>query len=168
MKYYINQKVLSFRDTFSIMNANQHQVYEIKGRFFSLRNHLEMIDNRGVIVLTAQKRLFRFLPTYHIYNSRDQEVALVKRKFSFRPKFDLRISYRNYQVDGSLFGHNFGIYDDNSDLVASISKKIISWGDTYEIIVNDEEKIEILLFVVIIIDQVVHERDTSGVSFEIN
>jgi uncharacterized protein YxjI len=43
-------------------------------------------------------------------------------------------------------------------MVASISKKIISWGDTYEIEIKNEEDKELFMFVVIIIDQVVHER----------
>jgi uncharacterized protein YxjI len=45
--------------------------------------------------------------------------------------------------------------------VTSISKKIISWGDTYEIDVVDENNLELLLFMVIIIDQVVHENKNN-------
>ena len=74
------------------------------------------------------------------------------------PKFNLRILHNDYYVDGSFYGHSFGVYDNRNNLVASISKKYISWGDTYEIDVQDENNLEVLLFMVIIIDQVIHEK----------
>lgn len=101
------------------------------------------------------------MPTYYIYDSRNQELAMVKRIFGFKPKFNLRVLNNDYYVDGSFYGHSFGVYDNRNNLVASISKKYISWGDTYEIDVQDENNLEVLLFMVIIIDQVVHEKKNN-------
>ena len=61
------------------------------------------------------------------------------------------------RLDGSLFAHSFTIYE-NDEVVATIRKKIISWGDTYEIEIFVEENVELLLFTVIVLDQVIHER----------
>lgn len=158
MKFYIKQKVFTFKDQFSIMDDQQNIVYQIKGKFLSLRNKLAMIDHKGLALLRAERKLFAFLPKYFIYDKTNQLIAEVKRVFGFRPKFDLHVPHKDYRVNGSFFGHSFSIYDEGNKLVASISKKIISWGDTYEIEVVDEENVELLLFLVIIIDQVVHER----------
>jgi uncharacterized protein YxjI len=158
MKFYIKQKVFTFKDQFSIMDEQQNVKYQIKGKFLSLRNKLVLIDHKGLALLRAERKLFRFLPKYFVYDTKNQVIAEVKRIFSLRPKFDLRIPHKDYHVDGSFFAHSFNIYDNTNNLVASISKKIISWGDTYEIEIIEEEKLELLLFLVIIIDQVVHER----------
>ena len=40
----------------------------------------------------------------------------------------------------------------------SKQKKVISWGDTYEINILDELNTELYLFIVIIIDQIIHEQ----------
>jgi len=158
MKFYIKQKVFSFKDQFRIMDETQNVLYEIKGKFMSIKNKLELTNQQGEMLLRSERKVLTLMPKYYIFDARDQEIALIKRIFGFKPRFDLNILNRDYFVDGSLFGHSFGIYDDNKNLVASISKKIISWGDTYEIDIQDEENVELFLFVVIIIDQVVHEK----------
>lgn len=158
MKFYIKQKVFTFKDKFTVMDERQNIKYEVRGKFMSMKNKLELTDQNGDTLLRSERKVFSFLPTYYVYDSRNQDIAMVKRVFGIKPKFNLRILHDDYYVDGSLFGHNFGIYDNHQNLVASISKKIISWGDTYEIDIVDENNIELLLFLVIIIDQVVHEK----------
>lgn len=158
MKFYIKQKVFSFKDKFTIMDENQNVIYEIKGKFMSLKNKLELINVKGELLLRSEKKVLTLMPKYFIYNNRDEEISVIKRLFGFRPRFDLNIMNKDYTVDGSLFAHSFGIYDNHQGLVASISKKIISWGDTYEIEIFEDDHVELFLFVVIVIDQVVHER----------
>lgn len=161
MKFYIKQKVFSLKDKFTIMDEAQNVRYEVKGKFMSIKNKLELADKDGVTLLRSERKVFSFMPTYYIYDSRNQELAMVKRIFGFKPKFNLRVLHNDYYVDGSFYGHSFGVYDNRNNLVASISKKYISWGDTYEIDVQDENNLEVLLFMVIIIDQVVHEKKNN-------
>ncbi len=157
MKFYIKQKVFSLKDKFNITDENQNLKYQVKGKIMSIQNKLELLDEKGEVLLTSKKQLLRLLPKYYIFNYSGQEVATIVKKLSLRPKFDLSILRKELTVDGSLFGHSFNIMD-NSGVVASISKKIISWGDTYEIEIFEDENIELYLFVVIILDQVIHER----------
>ena len=97
------------------------------------------------------------MPKYYIYDEKGQELADIKRVFGFKPRFDLSILRRQMRVEGSFFAHSFTISDDRN-VLASIQKKIISWGDTYEIDIVGEENVELFLFVVIVLDQVMHER----------
>jgi len=157
MKYYIKQKVFSFRDKFNVMDENQNPVYQLKGKVFSLHNKLELLDMNNATVMKSQKKLFRIFPNYQIFNNTGDEIANIKAKFSIRPKFDLFIDSNQLEVEGSLFAHSFGINQDGN-LKASITKKIISWGDTYEIEIFEDKNVELFLFVVIVLDQVIHER----------
>lgn len=157
MKFYIKQKVFSFRDKFNVMDENQNTVYQVKGKVFSLHNKLELLDQTNAMVLRSQRKLFRIFPQYQIFDPSGEELATIKAKFSIRPKFDLLINNELYEVEGSLFAHSFGI-NKNGQLLASISKKIISWGDTYEIEIFEDKNVELFLFVVIVLDQVIHER----------
>ena len=160
MKFYIKQKVFSFKDKFNITDEQQNLKYQVKGKFMSLHNKLDLLDENGEVLFSSKKKLLRLLPKYFIFDRGEQEVATIVRKFSLRPKFDLSILRKEQTVDGSLFAHSFNILD-NDGVVASISKKIISWGDTYEIEIFEEENIELYLFVVIILDQVIHEGKKS-------
>jgi len=160
MKFYIKQKVFSFKDKFKVFDENENIQYQVFGKFFSFTNKLEFVDHNENVILRAHKQLFRFLAKYQVYDHDGMEVASVKRIFSITPKFELNAKGRTLNVDGNFFAHSFNITD-NGSFVASIQKKYISWGDTYEIDIVDEKNIQLLLFLVIIIDQVVHENKNN-------
>jgi uncharacterized protein YxjI len=115
----------------------------------------------GSAVLQAHRKVFTFLPKYFIESPDGEQLAVVQRRFGLRPKFDVSLGTEQLQVSGSLFAHSFQVMDERG-VIASIQKKIISWGDTYEIDITDDRRVELLLFVVIIIDQVIHEQKNRG------
>lgn len=163
MKFYIKQKVFSLKDKFKIFDANETQQYQVEGKFFSFRNELELQNTNGSVVYKANKKVFSFMPKYYIYDIHHVLIAEINKKFSLRPSFRISIDNEIYQVQGTMFGHSFDIFD-GVQTVASISKKVISWGDTYEIDIQDEQKVELYLFIVIIIDQIIHERQSKRYS----
>jgi uncharacterized protein YxjI len=163
MKFYIKQKVFSLRDRFQVLDAEQQPVYQVQGKMFSLSNKLDLMRPDGTPVLHAHRKVFTFLPKYFIESPTGDSLAVVQRRFGLRPKFDVTLGTEQLQVSGSLFAHSFQVMDERG-IVASIQKKIISWGDTYEIEIQDDRRIELLLFVVIIIDQVIHEQKNRGSS----
>lgn len=163
MKYYVKQKVFSLKDKFTIKDFDQNDVFQVKGKFMSISNKLELLNMDGSQVLNASKKLFKLFTTFLIFNPHGEEVAIVKRVFSLKPKFIVQLDNEIMNVDGSLFGHSFGIIKDGMQ-IASIQKKVFSFGDSYEIDIEDETKKEILLFIVIIIDQVMHENRGGSTS----
>lgn len=157
MKFYIKQKVFTLKDKFKITDESQNPIYEVKGKFMSITNKLQLLDINGNLLYRSNRKVLALLAKYFIYNQKDEEVATIQRKFSLRPKFDLSILGKEMELEGSLFAHSFNIISNGQNL-ASIHKKIISWGDTYEIEIYDNENIELYLFVIIILDQVIHEK----------
>jgi len=157
MKFYIKQKIFTLKDKFNIMDESQNIKYQVKGKFMSLKNKLELLDSDENLILRSERKILTFLPKYYIYNLKNEVIATIERVLSIRPKFNLTIMDKEYFIDGSIFGHSFTI-SNYGNVKATISKKIISWGDTYEIEIYDKENIELFLFVVIVLDQVIHER----------
>jgi len=157
MKFYIKQKVFSFGDKFSILDEQQNEVYQVKGKVFSLQNNIDFLDMHGNVILKANKKVFQILPKYTIYNVEDMPLVTIQRKFALTPKFDVLKGSEELTIEGSLFAHSFTIYRNGVD-VASITKKILSFGDFYEINLATPHEIELYLFMVIVIDQVIHEN----------
>lgn len=157
MRYYIKQKVFSIKDRFKVTDESQNELYEVKGSFMSLSNKLELKDMNGNVLYHAKKKILSLMAKYTLFNDHGKEVAHIKRKFSLRPNFDLEILGQHLSVEGSLYGHAFDIID-HENHIASINKKYLSWGDTYEIDIHESDNKELYLFVVIIIDQVIHEK----------
>lgn len=164
MKYYIKQKVFSLRDKFAIKDYSQNDVFQVQGKFMSISNKLELLNMDGSQVLNSKKQLFRFLPLYNVYSNHDEHLATIKKKFSFKPKFEVTVGNEEYEVEGSIFAHSFFIKHNDRE-VASISKKVFSFGDSYEIDITEETQKELFLFIVIIIDQVIHEGQKNKIHF---
>lgn len=157
MRFYIKQKVFSIKDKFKVTDEHQNELYEVQGKFMSISNKLELKNMQGQVLYYAKKKVLSFMSTYSFFDDHGKEVALIKRKLSFRPNFSISIMGKNLNIEGSFYGHAFDIIE-QGQLVASINKKYLSWGDAYEIDIHKIEHNELYLFVVIIIDQVVHEK----------
>jgi|LGOV01.1.fsa_nt_gb uncharacterized protein YxjI len=164
MKYYVKQKVFSLRDKFKVLDESQNELYQVAGKFMSIQNKLELLNMDGSQVLNSKKQILSILPKYFIHTPHGDQVAEIARKFAFKPKFIVQVGHEELKVEGSILGHSFVIFNGDRE-VASIQKKIISWGDTYEINIEDETNKELYLFIVIIIDQVIHESKNHSRGF---
>lgn len=157
MKFYVKQKVFSLKDKFFIKDEEQKEVYQVQGKYMSISNKLELQNLEGEVILKSNRKILSFMPTYYIYGKDDELLVTIKKKFAVRPKFQVVKGNTEYQVEGSFFAHNFFIQDGDR-MLASIEKKVFSFGDSYEIDIQDEREKETFLFIVIIIDQIIHEQ----------
>ena len=44
MKFYIKQKVFSFRDKFTVKDLEQNDLYQVKGKLMSISNKIDFMD----------------------------------------------------------------------------------------------------------------------------
>lgn len=166
MKYLIRQKVFSFGDKFTIKNELNEDCYQVIGKVFSLGNKLSLFDMQGRELYFIQQKLMKLMPEYQLL--RDEEiVAIVKKKLTFlKARFEITSNLGNYTIQGSPFGYNFQILK-NNEVVATISKQFFSISDTYGIDISNNEDQAMMVALVIVIDQVVHdENGGASVSFQ--
>ena len=50
MKFYIKQKVFTLKDKFDITDEHQNLKYQVKGKFMSISNRLELLDTSGNVL----------------------------------------------------------------------------------------------------------------------
>ena len=160
MQYFIKQRVFSFKDKFDVMNEAQEPIFKVEGKMFSIKNRLELLSLNEEVQFYAEKKLFRLFPEYNIFSPDGRLLASVKKKFSFRPKFEVIEGNNEIVVDGNFIAHSFTI-SKNGSVAASIVKKMFSFGDSYMIDVLDNDNLALYLFLTIIIDQVSHENDNK-------
>ena len=144
---YKKQKVFSLTEQFRYLDINERLIYQARGSFFSLPKKYQLLDINNTPLITVSRRMFTFMPKYDITSIKNnQHIGSINKRFTFgRPRFDLIDSQgNNYIVQGSLFAHNFQIFNPHNQLVIEVRKKIITWGDTYEIMV-DESQINIII-----------------------
>lgn len=161
MQYFIKQKVFSFKDKFNITDEQQNTLYQVEGKVFSITNKLSLFNPTGDVVLEASKKLFKLLPKYIITTPEGQELATVQKRFTFlRHKFTVLAGNQELTIGGNFIGHQFEVLKEGRE-VASITKKLFSFGDSYVINIREEVNQELYLFIVIIIDQILEEAEAK-------
>lgn len=157
MKFYIREKIFSMGDKFSIQDATGNDVFNVVGKVFSVGNKLRIYDMYNNELVYIEQKMFKFLPEYNIYLSGNL-AATVKKQFTFfSNKFDIDSNMGRLDIEGDFLAHDFSITK-NSTTVATVSKKWVSLSDTYEIDISEQENYAFILALVIVIDQVLHDK----------
>jgi uncharacterized protein YxjI len=66
----------------------------------------------------------------------DNYIGCITKEFSFfKPKFS--IDCNGWQIDGDFFGWDYTITDESGREIATVSKELLKWTDTYVIDVRN-------------------------------
>jgi uncharacterized protein YxjI len=158
MKYIIRQKLISLNDRYVVQDENENEKYSIRRQVISLFRRYLIINTEGNVKSQITKKILTILPRFDIALD-DGTKAVVKKKFKlFGHSYDIITQSGKYTMNGDYFGHEFEILKDEQ-VVAKVSKKWISWSDTYGVEVNDNQNDLLLLSIIITLDVSIHERD---------
>ena len=158
VKLYIRQKVFSIGDRYSIMNEEGQPVFTVESEIFTFGAKIHLYDVTGQELYFIQQKLFRFLPEYHIYND-SLHCATIKKEFSFlRPRLNITSQFGDFTFEGNLFAMDFVVLN-NGNMAGELHKKWLSWGDTYELIVYDDNNAPFFCALAIAIDNCLHNEN---------
>ena len=110
--------------------------------------HINDID--GNHMATVKQRIFSFLPKFDLYEGETLVGTITKDFTFFKPSFD--VDCNGWHVEGDFFEWDYDILDKFGDRVASVSKELWNWTDTYSIDVTDPADALYALMVVLAID----------------
>ncbi len=151
MKLYFKQRMFSWFDSYDIYRGDETGTvaYTVEGKL-AWGHCLHILDPVGQHIATVQQRVFTFLPKFDLYVG-EQCVGTICKEFTLlRPSFTL--DFNGWCVEGSFMEWDYRIVDAQGRQVASISKELFHWTDTYVIDVADEGDALYALMVVLAID----------------
>ena len=150
----MKQKVFSFKDKFYIKDEDDNDKYYVEGKLMSFGKKLYVYDMKGNEVAFIKEQIWSFLPTLRVFCNGEQ-IADITRKFSlFVPKYTIK--GLDWKVTGKSTAHEYKITQGKNTIV-SISKKWMTWADTYEFDITKGTDEIIALATVLAID-CAHER----------
>ncbi|HOP57445.1 MAG TPA: LURP-one-related family protein [Bacillota bacterium] len=157
-RYYLKQKVLALKDTYSVFDESGKEVFHVKGAWISFTRRKDFCEPTGEILFTIRRMLFHLLPHYSLTDSSGKEVANIKKRFTvLSHRIDILSSRGDYSITGDFMAHDFTI-EKAGQAVVEIHKKWMSWGDSYEIGVSDEENASFYVALVVMIDDCLYNR----------
>lgn len=145
MKLLFRQRFFSWFDSYDIWNEAGETVYTVRGQL-SWGHCLKIFDAQNHAIGTVRERVLSFLPRFELYLG-DRYLGCVRKELSFsRPHY--RLDCADWQVTGDFFEWDYTICHPNGISVATVSKQLFRWTDTYAIdVVNPQDALTVLMFV---------------------
>ena len=148
MRLLFKQRLFSWFDSYDIFDENNNVVFTVKGQL-AWGHRLNIYDAVGNHIATLQEKIFTFIPKFEIY-IHENLVGTVSREFTlFKPTYN--IDYMGWNIKGDFFEWNYSISDHIGNCIASVSKELFNWTDTYTInLLNATDALPALMLVLAI------------------
>jgi uncharacterized protein YxjI len=159
MKYLMKERWIAFGSDFDILDDSGIKRFFVDGRALSIGDKLSFQDTNGNELLFIRQRLLAWGPTYEILRGGEIVATLRKKIFTFlRCKFFVDVpGPDDLEAQGSFLDHEYQ-FTLREQPVASISKRWVSWTDSYGIDVAQGQDDALILACVVIIDMICHEE----------
>ena len=137
MKLLFKQRFFSWFDSYDIYDEAENTMFTVKGEL-SWGHLLRIYDANGNEVGYIKEKIWTWLPKFEMYVG-DSYQGCISKEFSFfKPKFN--VEYNGWQVEGDWFEWDYNIVNSAGQTVATVSKDVWKWTDTYIIdIVNPQD-----------------------------
>lgn len=156
MKLQFKQRFFSWFDSYDIFDEFGETVYTVEGKL-SWGRCLHILDRRGEHIATLKQRLFTIAPRFDLFAGEECIGSIEKEITFFKPRFN--IDFNGWRIDGNFFEWEYSIFDASGCTVATVSKELFNWTDTYAIDVEDPANALYALMVVLTIDAEKSSRD---------
>lgn len=149
MKLLFKQRLFSWLDSYDIYDEAGNTVYTVRGQL-SWGHCLKIFDARNREVGTVKEKIFTWRPQFEMYLG-DRYVGCIRKEFTlFRPHFTVDCS--GWQVQGEIFEWDYTVLDAALRQVATVSKEVLHWTDTYVLDIADSADALGVLMLVLAID----------------
>ena len=162
MIFRIKEKFWSWGNDFAITDAEGRPRYLVDGKVFSWGDKLSFQNTNGQELALISQTLLSWKPRYQIIINGSVFAEVTKEWTWFKKKFLLDVPGPNdYSIDGSFWAHEF-TFERQGRVVATVSKKLWAWTDSYGVNIVDGEDEVAILCACVVIDQVLHDESNNN------
>lgn len=158
MKLYIKQSVFTLGESFEVRDEFNNTVFYVKGSFVRIPKLFKIYDAHQNQVATIESQLFRWMAHYDI--TTQHKAITLKRVFTFY-KQQYELLGTPWVLKGDFWSHEYSVVN-GTQPVMRISKHWFTWGDSYELLIQNEEDALLCLAIVIAVDsEIAKDRNNS-------
>lgn len=143
MKLLFKQRFFSWLDSYDVYDEAGCVAYTVKGQL-AWGHCLKIYDAMGREIGMVKERVLTWLPKFEMYLG-ERCIGSINKEFSFfRPRF--HIDCNGWQVEGDFFEWDYRIHAADGREVATVSKQLLNWTDTYVLdVANPADALGVLM-----------------------
>ena len=149
MKLLFKQRFFSWFDSYDIYDEASNTMFVVKGEL-AWGHLLRIYDANGREIGCIKEKILTWLPKFEMYIGDRYAGCISKELTFFTPKYN--IDYNGWHVEGDWLEWDYSIINSAGQNVASVSKELWNWTDTYVIDVSNPQDAVYALMLVLTID----------------
>ncbi len=151
----MHQKVISMLESYEIKQGDIVK-YTAKKKIIAAGADFNIFDAQGNKVALVDQKVLNMVKTFDI-SIHGQKCGTIKKKFPAITK-DMNYDARGWKLDGDALGMSFKFTDAQKKVYATVKKKVLAIGDTYEITVTNPEDELLVVALTVILDEAFHSK----------
>lgn len=143
--YYMDPKgitLVNYRFTIRDANGVECLYAETQPTAITYKMHITDLNGNELLVVQQSKKLTMTAVNFEMWKNGQLISNVIQRVKLTTYNYDL--PELGMRADGKILMFNFTMSDGDRP-VAKISKKVLAWGDSYEIFINDPKDAEVVL-----------------------
>lgn len=161
---YVKHKSISSNRKFTVKDEKGNDKYSVEGERNSIGLNVRIYDSNFNELAFLQQKVLSFMPKFFLFVCGEQVAEIRKKVQLLKPKYE--ISGLNWIVEGDVLNHDYCILEAGKP-VATIHKKWLSWGDSFEVDVFNPIDEVFALSVTLVIDHTLDLQHSDN-GFRIN
>ena len=143
MKLLFQQRIFSWFDSYDIYDENNGVQFVVKGRM-AWGHRLEIYDAQERFLGRVQQEVLTLLPRFVLYEG-EEVLGEIRKEFTlFTPKYQM--DCKGWQIEGDWLGWDYQITDASGRIVATVSKQLWNFSDTYVLdVANPADCLHVLM-----------------------
>jgi len=154
----MNQKVFSWRERFFIKDEEGNDCYSVEGEILSIGRKLHVKDANGKQVALMHQKVIALRPRFFVEVDGHEVCEIVKEMKLFKQSY--RIEGLPWHMDGNFAGHEYSLISSDGPIM-NLSKKWLSWGDSYELDIIDTKSAVLCLCITLAVELVLQEQEEA-------
>ena len=156
-------KVFSAHNKITITDENENVVYRAQSKVFSIHDKTEIVRESGEHVANIERKVFT-IHEKHIVTMADGLSFVLSTEIMHIVKDVINIEGLGWQIQGNIAALNFELFDENGDIIALISQKMLSLHDKYCIDLYQAQYEEIVVAILITLQHIIQDREAEEAS----
>ena len=160
---FTTSKVFTLHHRIDITDAAENIVYQSETKFPSLHDKTFIKDAAGNQVAYMWRKIFTLHERHYVEMSDGLKFEM-SNEFFHLVKDITNIEGLGWQLRGNILALNFQLFDQNDNIIAVISQKLISLHDKYCVDLYQPDKEKIVVAILITLQHMIKDRENANSS----
>lgn len=163
---YTSAKLITVFREIDIMDEQGSLLYQSKSKVLSFKDKTNITDANGKVIARIEKKLISIRSKHIVTMEESGEIFELSSELLHIIKDVTNISGLGWKLKGNILGFSFELYDEEEQIIATTSSKLVSIRDQYSIDIYKPQYEKIIVAIMITMQHMLEDRRNQAASVD--